>query len=44
MQWEGGASSLLVGFGGCGVIVEGHRMNPDLDFGVDRGVYDELLD
>ena len=37
MQWEAGAFSLLVGFGGCGVVVEGHRMNPDSDFGVVKG-------
>ena len=34
MQLEGGVFSLLVDFGGCGVMVEGHKMNPDSDFGV----------
>ena len=42
MQWEGGAFSSLVGFGGCGVIVEGHRMNLDSDVRVRRGVCDGL--
>ena len=38
MQWEGGAFSSLVGFGGCGVIVEGCNMNLDSSLGVRHGV------
>jgi len=44
MQWEGGAFSSLVGFGGCGIIVEGCSMNLDSGFGVRHGVCDGLLD
>jgi len=37
MQWEGGASSSLVGFGGCGIVMEGCSMKLDSGFGVRRG-------
>jgi len=40
----GGAFSSLVGFGGCGIIVEGCSMNLDSGFGVRHGVCDGLLD
>ena len=38
MQWEGGAFSLLAGFGGCGIIVEGRKI------GVGGGLYDGLME
>ena len=32
MQWEDGAFSSLVGFGGCGIIVEYRSRNLDSNF------------